>query len=180
LNYFDLLIDSAGGANGVTGDYAYYDILNLGLQNGVWGVLTVNEGYAFAKINSADVGPANLTLNGTVTANPVSGVIPQVLEVITKEKRRNGKVRKRVLGTTKINRDGSFTIKYLKQSRLKNGFILATGDGGERKITKQRYDQLVHKKETEKKVKPKEKPIKKVYGTPGPGDTKSGASSEEK
>jgi len=180
LNYFDLLIDSAGGANGVTGDYAYYDILNLGLQNGVWGVLTVNEGYAFAKINSADVGPANVTLNGTVTANPVSGVIPQNLEVITKEKRKNGKVRRRVLGTTKINRDGSFTIKYLKQSRLKNGFILATGDGGERKISKERYDQLVHKKETEKKVKPKEKPIKKVYGTPGPGDTKSGASSEEK
>jgi len=41
MSHFDIVLPSAGGGNGVTGDYLFHDVASFGNASGVWGILRV-------------------------------------------------------------------------------------------------------------------------------------------
>ncbi len=75
LNSFDLLINSAGGNQGVMGDYLYRDYRNDGFQNGIWGLFTVTDGNAAIRVAriTVDKKTGSAIIRGANTVNPTSG-----------------------------------------------------------------------------------------------------------
>jgi hypothetical protein len=41
--HYEIVIDSAGGSNGIVGDYLFRDHMGLGNAGGLWGILRVSE-----------------------------------------------------------------------------------------------------------------------------------------
>ncbi|PHS03597.1 MAG: copper oxidase [Kordia sp.] len=125
LNSFDLLIDSAGGKNAVEGDYLYNDMVNLGFQGGVWGVMTVNKGHSQITISDIKINTISqlewlITIQGKASVNPVTGKLPKAIVL-------EGDDRAIV-----VNKDGTWTIYELAMiiNKQTEGLTLTTTDGG--------------------------------------------------
>ena len=159
LNYFDLLIDSAGGENAVPGDYLYNDVVNLGYQNGVWGIMTVNEGTSVLRLTAAKINKSKMTIAGSVGANPVTGQVPSEVRL---------KVGRRVLGRASVGNDGSWTMSNLKTKRLLKGFVLEAENDGTLTVTNEMLGNVARK--TANPSKYIEVPVRTNVAQPG--DTK--------
>lgn len=189
LNYFDLLIDSAGGENGVPGDYLYYDVVNLGFQGGVWGILTVSDGVSVPVIGSASLSGKTISFAGRVGGNPKTGRVPDELKIIVEKKitrkknkkrrkRSSTKVTKKVIATITVDPNGTWSVDNLDISKLRNGFVLSADDGGTREVTRERLGQLINNAKLNKGTSVK-KPSGKKSNVPQPGDTKHGTSDKK-
>ncbi len=80
LNSFDLLIDSAGGKDAVVGDYLYNNMVNLGFQGGVWGIMTVSSGAPLITINKITISGRGskqlIEIEGNASIVPGTGKFP--------------------------------------------------------------------------------------------------------
>lgn len=158
LNYFDLLIESAGGKNAVAGDYLYNDVVNLGYQGGVWGVMTVNDGTSVLRLQTAVINKSKINLSGTVGANPVTGEMPSRVTL---------KVGKRKIGVSAVT-NGTWSISGVKTKRVLKGFVLEAENDGTLTVTPEMLGNVV-KKKYKAFVPPTLEARKNV---PQPGDTK--------
>ena len=136
LNSFDLLIDSAGGVNKVTGDYFYNDMVNLGYEGGVWGVMTVNDGVSAINITQITSQNTKVDFDGAVSANPVTGKMPATIYMIA-----NGKE----VGRSKVDAKGDWHISSVSSTSITNGFKLKIDDeyNGQVVFSKEQVRQLV-------------------------------------
>lgn len=94
LNSFDLLINSAGGQFGVTGDYLYRDYRNQTFQDGIWGIFKVTDGADAPMITRIDIKKKNTTFTGVNTVDPTTGKYAETVTI---------SVKRRVLGTVDVN-----------------------------------------------------------------------------
>src|SRR5262245_56719917 len=72
---FDAVIDSAGGADGVTGDYLYRSFIGNGFILGVWGVLRVGASdiVTITKFSRPASATGRVQIAGVNTVNPNNG-----------------------------------------------------------------------------------------------------------
>lgn len=132
LNSFDLLIDSAGGKNNVTGDYLYNDMVNLGFQGGVWGIMTVNDGTSQVTIGSITLVESATTIQGKASVNPVTGKLPTTIALTVKNKK---------IASATVNSNGTWIISGVKSKKIAKGFTLNAG-GGKLKLTPEQIAQI--------------------------------------
>ncbi len=121
LNSFDLLIDSAGGADKIPGDYLYGSMLNLSYQGGIWGLLTVTEGQDYLSLNDVDISKKKTSILGSVTVDPDTGKLPEFVSLTY----NNGKK-----VTTDVQADGSWVFANLSNKRLDDGYVISSPEGG--------------------------------------------------
>jgi len=126
LNSFDLLINSAGGRQGVTGDYLYRDYRNQTFQNGIWGLFKVSSGMdvpTLARIQTSADSAA--VLSGVNTVNPTNGKYAASVVLST------GDI---VLGATDVNQwNGNWMIElndFTTAGGLTISSILDDGSNG--------------------------------------------------
>ena len=150
LNSFDLLIDSAGGKNGVTGDYLYNSMLNESFNGGIWGIVTVVPSLSAGPVylGNVDTNNKKTTLYGSVKAHPKTEKLPKTVSL----KLSNNKTLH-----TKVNADGTWLFSKIKNKKLKGGFEIKSSDGSVLKADKN-YLQLIKKAHSQIASKTKSEP----------------------
>ncbi|MDF1695930.1 MAG: hypothetical protein P1U56_08870 [Saprospiraceae bacterium] len=82
LNSFDLLINSAGGTNAVTGDYLYRDYRNQTFQDGIWGIFKVSEGLDVPMVTRiTNFKDGTTEIRGINTVNPRTGKMADFVQI---------------------------------------------------------------------------------------------------
>ncbi|MFT5385989.1 MAG: hypothetical protein ACI81W_003401, partial [Saprospiraceae bacterium] len=84
-NTFDILLKSAGGANGVTGDYLYRSFPNGDFKQGVWGLFVVTDGRDAVMAVGADTikgQSSNYKVSGFVSIDPESNTQAKTVSVL--------------------------------------------------------------------------------------------------
>jgi len=72
---FDAVIDKAGGAAGVTGDYLYRTFIGSNFQNGIWGLLRVGNSdiVTITRFSKPATAGGKVLIAGVNTVNPANG-----------------------------------------------------------------------------------------------------------
>jgi manganese oxidase len=105
-SHYNLLIDSAGGANQITGDYRYRSWTANQYQVGMWGLFRVGPATCSPQcpdtvtISSVQGSATGFVVNGVVTVSPQTKIFATNVTI------NYG----RQSGTTKVNPDGTWTV----------------------------------------------------------------------
>jgi len=136
INNFDLLIDKAGGAFEITGDYIFRPYQRGSYKRGVWGLMRVTEGLdapIIVRINS-DASGNTVDIIGTATVNPTTGMLPDSITVSTINYSKS----------TVVNKpNGHWTITGVKASELSNFLTITSNLGGSRSYNPIELDKLI-------------------------------------
>lgn len=81
LNNFDLLIESAGGESGITGDYKYFPYFSAPFEGGAWGLVRVTDGKDAITLTRAEESGDGTTfdLYATTTVDVSNGAFKENL-----------------------------------------------------------------------------------------------------
>ncbi|GAB5400993.1 MAG: multicopper oxidase [Aureisphaera sp.] len=120
LNSFDLLIDSAGGADKIPGDYLYGSMLNLSFQGGIWGLMTVTDGQDYLSLEDVEVSTKKTSISGDVSVDPETGELPEFVSLTY----NGGKTVK-----SDVNPDGTWAFSNLNNKRLNKGYVISSPEG---------------------------------------------------
>ena len=138
LNSFDLLINSAGGAKAVPGQYLYRDYRNQTFQDGIWGIFQVTEGKDTPMLTRVTRG-SKTTFSGRNSVDPNTGKFAKSVTV---------SAGKTVLGTPSVSAytgEWSLTINSYRPGGLKVTSKLDDGStGGSVSYTLNQVNKLTH------------------------------------
>ena len=111
-SHFDVLIDSAGGVNKITGDYRYRSWTGNQYQVGLWGLFRVGPAVCGAvcqdsvTIDSVRQNGSGFAVSGVVTVSPATGAFAESVRVA-----QGG-----LSGQAQVNRDdGTWTFQGTSQ-----------------------------------------------------------------
>lgn len=134
LNSFDLLIQSAGGVDGVTGDYLYNSFTSSTYGAGLWGVMSVTGGNDLIYVSNIK-GGKTMTIAGSCTVDPATGKMPTSVSIM--------KGTKKVVSAPVDKNSGAFSFKNVNPKALKKGLLITSTTGGKRFYSKEQVDKMI-------------------------------------
>ena len=127
-NSFDVLLESAGGANKVTGDYLYRSFPNGDFQHGAWGIFKVSDGNDVVTATGAQkLSNGNYKVHGFNTVDPTTGKMADNVTILASGKSVEVPVAKD--GSWEFTLDGDKNHSISEKS-LKEGVTITSSAGG--------------------------------------------------
>ncbi|KAA1246576.1 copper oxidase [Aquimarina sp. RZ0] len=135
LNSFDLLINSAGGDNKVTGDYLYSSMLNQSFNGGIWGIMTVTDDSDYLYVENVQIKKGKTAVSGIASVDPSTGKLPEYVLL-----KANGKqISKKELNP---NGTGSWEFKNISNKTIASGFEIVSSEGAILKADKKSLERI--------------------------------------
>ena len=132
-NNFDILLESAGGANGVTGNYLYRSFPNGDFQHGAWGLFVVTDGNdAVMAVGADKLSNGNYKVHGYVTLDPETNTLAKSVSVSASGVTATVPVRND--GTWEFTANGN-TNRSISEKSLRKGITITSSNGGKLNLT---------------------------------------------
>ncbi len=136
VNCFDVVINQAGGAKGVTGDYLYRIYQTAPFAQGMWGLVRVTEGHDAVTLTRITAPPngrkGRSSAEITTTIDPATGKYPSAVTLVV-----NGRKYPATGGMDQGNGIARWTVANLPTRTLKRAasVTVMSNTGGSRQYT---------------------------------------------